>query len=121
MGHPFIKALYATYLSYLPEDRFSHPLKMNADHRGSFTELFRTLDRGQISVNILKPGIVKGNHWHHTKNEKFIAVSGQGVIRLRKPDETRVLEYFVSGDMPEVVDIPPGYTHHIETWEARTW
>ena len=114
MGDPLVKALYATYLSHLPEDRLSSPLKAHADHRGSFTELFRTGDRGQISVNVIKPGIVKGNHWHHTKNEKFIAVSGRGVIRLRSVHEARVLEYFVSGEKPEAVDIPPGYTHNIE-------
>ncbi len=114
MGDPLVKALYATYLSYLPEDQLSSPLKMHADHRGSFTELFRTADRGQISVNVIKPGIIKGNHWHHTKNEKFIAVSGKGVIRLRSLHETQVLEYFVSGEKPEVVDIPPGYSHNIE-------
>ena len=111
---PFTKKLYANYLSYLPEDQFSYDLKMNIDHRGSFTEFLKTPDRGQVSINISKPGIVKGNHWHHTKNEKFLVVSGKGVIRFRKIDETRVLEYYVSGDKLQVVDIPPGYTHNIE-------
>jgi UDP-2-acetamido-2,6-beta-L-arabino-hexul-4-ose reductase len=86
---------------------------MNCDDRGSFTEMLRTDDRGQVSVNISKPGITKGNHWHHTKNEKFIVVSGQGVIRFRKIGDTRVIEYPVCGDKIEVVDIPTGYTHNI--------
>lgn len=108
------KKLYSTYLSYLPEDQFSYPLKMNVDGRGSFTEFLKSSDRGQISVNISKPGITKGQHWHHTKNEKFLVVSGKGVIRFRKIDEEKVYEYFVSGDKLEVVDIPVGYTHNIE-------
>lgn len=114
MANAFSKKLYSTYLSYLPKDQFSYDLKMNVDERGSFTEFLKTPDRGQVSVNISKPGITKGNHWHHTKNEKFLVVSGQGVIRFRKVDETDVLEYFVSGDKLEVVDIPTGYTHNIE-------
>ena len=115
MSDPLTKKLYATYLSYLPpEDGFSYPLTMNVDARGSFTEVFRTEERGQVSVNISKPGIVKGNHWHHTKNEKFLVVSGKGVIRFRKVGESKVYEYFVSGDKLEVVDIPTGYTHNIE-------
>lgn len=114
MADAFAKKLYSTYLSYLPEDQFSYPLKMNVDHRGSFTEFIRTPERGQVSVNISKPGIVKGNHWHHTKNEKFLVVSGQGVIRFRKLDSTEVIEYHVSGEKLEVVDIPTGYTHNIE-------
>ena len=81
---------------------------------GSFTEFIRTEDRGQVSVNISKPGITKGNHWHHTKNEKFLVVSGKGVIRFRKFDSDEVVEYYVSGDKLQVVDIPPGYTHNIE-------
>lgn len=113
MSDLFAKKLYATYLSYLPEDAFSYPLKMNCDDRGSFTEMLRTEDRGQVSVNISKPGITKGNHWHHTKNEKFIVVSGQGVIRFRWIGESQVIEYPVSGDKIEVVDIPTGYTHNI--------
>lgn len=110
----FTKKLYATYLSFLPEDEFSYPLKMNCDNRGSFTEIIRTADRGQYSINVSKPGVVKGNHWHNTKNEKFIVVSGKGVIRFRKIGEKKVYEYFVSADKTEVVDIPPGYTHNIE-------
>lgn len=114
MSKPFIKKLYSTYLSYLPEDQFSYDLKMNIDHRGSFTEFIKTIDRGQVSVNISKPGITKGNHWHHTKNEKFLVVSGTGVIRFRKIDTEEVIEYYVSGGKMQVVDIPPGYTHNIE-------
>ena len=97
MSDPFTKKLYSTYLSYLPEDQFSYELKMNVDDRGSFTEFIRTADRGQVSVNISKPGITKGNHWHHTKNEKFLVVSGDGVIRFREIDSSEVIEYFVSG------------------------
>ena len=108
------KKLYSTYLSYLPKEQFSYELKMNVDNRGSFTEFIKTTDRGQVSVNISKPGITKGNHWHHTKNEKFLVVSGKGVIRFRKTDSEEIIEYFVSGDKMEVVDIPPGYTHNIE-------
>ena len=114
MSDEFTKKLYSTYLSYLPKDQFSYELKMNVDNRGSFTEFIRTQDRGQVSVNISKPGITKGNHWHHTKNEKFLVVSGKGVIRFRKVDSDEVIEYFVSGDKLEVVDIPTGYTHNIE-------
>lgn len=114
MQDEFSKKLYSTYLSYLPEEEFNYPLEMHIDNRGSFTELFKTAERGQVSVNISKPGIVKGNHWHNTKNEKFVVVSGQGVIRFRKPDSDKVIEYFVSGEKLEVVDIPVGYTHNIE-------
>lgn len=114
MSNSLTKKLYSTYLSYLPEDKFSYDLKMNVDERGSFTEFIKTIDRGQVSVNISKPGITKGNHWHHTKNEKFLVVSGQGVIRFRKINSDEVIEYFVSGDKMEVVDIPTGYTHNIE-------
>ena len=114
LSDPFTAKLYATYLSFLPADRFSYPLKMNTDPRGSFTEIIRTADRGQFSVNISKPGITKGNHWHHTKNEKFLVVSGTGVIRFRPVGSNEITEYFVSGEEMQVVDIPPGYTHSIE-------
>lgn len=113
-SNAFTKKLYSTYLSYLPTDNFSYPLKMNTDARGSFTEFLKSPDRGQVSVNISKPGITKGQHWHHTKNEKFLVVNGKGVIRFRKIDEDQIHEYFVSGDKLEVVDIPVGYTHNIE-------
>lgn len=114
MSDAFTKKLYSTYLSYLPEAQFSYELKMNVEQRGSFTEFIKTLDRGQVSVNISKPGTTKGNHWHHTKNEKFLVVSGTGVIRFRRIDSDEVIEYFVSEEKMEVVDIPPGYTHNIE-------
>ncbi|MFW0780892.1 NAD-dependent epimerase/dehydratase family protein [Rossellomorea marisflavi] len=114
MEDPFSKKLYSTYLSYLPKNEFSYELKMNKDSRGSFTEFIKTLDRGQVSINVSKPGITKGNHWHHTKNEKFLVVSGTGVIRFRNIESQDIIEYFVNGEKLEVVDIPPGYTHNIE-------
>ena len=110
----FEKNLYSTYLSYLPSDQFSYPLEMHTDNRGSFTEFLRSPERGQVSINISHPGIVKGNHWHHTKNEKFLVVKGEGVIRFRNIFSKEVIEYHVSGDKLEVVDIPCGYTHNIE-------
>jgi UDP-2-acetamido-2,6-beta-L-arabino-hexul-4-ose reductase len=113
LSDSFTSKLYSTFLSYLPMDAFSYPLNMIADERGSFTEFIRTSDRGQVSINISKPGITKGNHWHHTKNEKFLVVRGQGVIRFRKIGCEEISEYKVSGDKLEVVDIPPGYTHNI--------
>lgn len=113
MGDALVKKLYSTYLSYLPPDRFSYPLTMNCDQRGSFTEFIKTANRGQVSINISKPGITKGNHWHNTKNEKFLVVSGEGVIRFRKVGGDEVIEYLVSGAKLEVVDIPTGYTHNI--------
>jgi len=113
MADSFEKVLYSTYLSYLPENQFSYPLKMNTDNRGSFTEILRTAERGQFSMNISKPGITKGNHWHHSKNEKFLVVSGKGLIQFRKIGTTEVIDYHVSGEKLEVVDIPPGYTHNI--------
>lgn len=114
MGDAFTKKLYAAYLSYLPTNGFSYPLDMHTDARGSFTEFLRTPDRGQVSVNVAKPGIVKGNHWHDTKNEKFLVVRGEAVIRFRRVGTDEVIEYRVSGDRLEVVDIPTGYTHSIE-------
>ena len=119
MSDGFTKRLYANYLSYLPTDGFSYKLKMNKDDRGSFTEILRTADRGQVSVNISKPGITKGQHWHHTKNEKFVVVSGKGLIQLRKIGEDEngnpypVVNYEVNGDDITVVDMIPGYTHNI--------
>ena len=110
----FEKKLYSTYLSYLPSDQFSYPLEMHTDNRGSFTEFLRSPERGQVSINISHPGIVKGNHWHHTKNEKFLVVKGEGVIRFRNIFSKEVIEYHVSGNKLEVVDIPCGYTHNIE-------
>ncbi|MBU3093185.1 capsular polysaccharide biosynthesis protein CapF [Clostridium sp. CF011] len=113
MGDELTKKLYSTYLSFLPEDKFSYDLKMNKDNRGSFTEFIRTAENGQVSVNVSKPGITKGDHWHHTKNEKFMVVSGEGVIRFRKIGTDKIIEYKVNADKLEVVDIPTGYTHSI--------
>lgn len=113
LGDAFTKKLYSTYLSYLPRERFSYPLKMNIDDRGSFTEIIRTSDRGQFSVNISKPGITKGQHWHHTKNEKFVVVSGHGLIQLRKIGTEEVVNFEVNGEKIEVVEMIPGYTHNI--------
>ena len=109
----FSKKLYATYLSYLEPDNFAYKLKMNCDNRGSFTEILRTANAGQFSVNISKPGITKGQHWHNTKNEKFVVVSGHGLIQLRKIGDDKVVNYEVSGDEITVVDMIPGYTHNI--------
>lgn len=114
MSNDLTKKLYSTYLSFLPENEFSYDLSMKCDNRGSFTEFIKTPDRGQISVNITKPGITKGNHWHHTKNEKFLVISGKGLIRFRKVGSDKIIEYEVTGDKLQVVDIPPGYTHNIE-------
>ena len=111
----FAKKLYATYLSYLPEDKFSYPLTMHCDNRGSFTEVLHSAERGQVSVNISKPGIAKGQHWHHTKHEKFLVVKGEGLIQFRKVDgsDAKIIDYRVSGAKLEVVQVPPGYTHNI--------
>lgn len=109
----FAKKLYSTYLSYLPKERVSFPLKMNIDQRGSFTELLRTTSCGQVSVNISKPGITKGEHWHNTKWEFFIVVSGHGMIQMRRIGSNEVLEFEVSGDKIEAVHMLPGYTHNI--------
>ncbi len=109
----FAKKLYSTYLSYLPKEKVSFPLKMNGDERGSFTELLRTPKCGQISVNISKPGITKGQHWHHTKWEFFIVVAGRGLIQMRKVGSDEVLNFEVSGEKIEAIHMLPGYTHNI--------
>jgi UDP-2-acetamido-2,6-beta-L-arabino-hexul-4-ose reductase len=109
----FAKKLYSTYLSYLPKEKVSFPLKMNVDGRGSFTELLKTKNCGQVSVNISKPGITKGQHWHNTKWEFFIVVSGKGLIEQRKIGTDEVLRFYVSGDRIEAVHMLPGYTHNI--------
>ncbi|AYU55004.1 NAD-dependent epimerase/dehydratase family protein [Staphylococcus debuckii] len=114
LADPLEKALYSTYLSYLPEDDFSYMLPMHTDDRGSFTEFIKTVDHGQVSINVSKPGVTKGNHWHHTKVEKFLVVSGKGVIRFRNIRSNEIIEYFVTGTQLEVVDVPVGYTHNIE-------
>ena len=111
----FEKKLYSTYLSYLPKEKVAFPLKMNVDERGSFTELVHTLNSGQVSINISKPGITKGQHWHNTKFEQFIVVKGHGLIlqrNLNDPDG-KVLEWEVSGDKIQAVHMLPGYTHNI--------
>lgn len=109
----FAKKLYSTYLSYLPKEKVCFPLKMNVDARGSFTELLKTSNCGQISVNISKPGITKGQHWHHSKWEFFIVVSGHGLIQERKLGSNEVLEFEVSGNKIQAIHMLPGYTHNI--------
>lgn len=109
----FEKKLYSTYLSYLPKEKMVYDLTMNVDHRGSFTEIVRTASAGQMSVNISKPGITKGEHWHNTKNEKFIVVKGHGLIQLRRIGDEEVTEIEVSGERLQVVEMLPGYTHNI--------
>lgn len=113
MDNGIVSKLYATYLSYLPTNQFIYDLNMNVDDRGSFTEFIKTLNSGQVSVNVGKPGVVKGNHFHHTKNEKFLVVKGTCSIKFRKIGSEDVIEYIVSGDKLQVVDIPTGYTHSI--------
>lgn len=109
----FAKKLYSTYLSYLPKEKVAFPLKMNVDARGSFTEMLRSEKCGQVSINISKPGITKGEHWHHTKWEFFIVVSGHGLILQRRVGSDEILEFEVSGDKIEAVHMLPGYTHNI--------
>jgi UDP-2-acetamido-2,6-beta-L-arabino-hexul-4-ose reductase len=114
-ANSFAKKLYSTYLSYLPYEKTAFPLKMNVDERGSFTELVHTLNAGQVSINISKPGITKGQHWHNTKFEQFIVVKGHGLIQQRNLNdpEGKVLEWEVCGDKIEAVHMLPGYTHNI--------
>ena len=109
----FAKKLYSTYLSYLPKEKVAFPLKMNVDERGSFTELVHTLNSGQVSINISKPGITKGQHWHNTKWEFFIVVAGHGLIQERKIGTDEVIEFEVSGDNIQCIHMLPGYTHNI--------
>ena len=113
LADAFAKKLYATYISYLPHDRIVFPLQMHTDARGSFTELFRTASNGQFSVNIAKPGVIRGQHWHHTKWEIFVVVSGRGIIQQRKIGTDEILSFAVSGDRMEAVHLLPGYVHHI--------
>lgn len=112
-SNSFAKKLYSTYLSYLPKEKVAFPLKMNVDDRGSFTELVHTLNCGQVSINISKPGITKGQHWHNTKWEFFIVVSGHGLIQERKLGTDEVIEFEVSGDNIQCIHMLPGYTHNI--------
>jgi len=111
---PFTRKLYATYTSFLPPMAFAYPLQQREDERGSFTEFLRSKSAGQVSVSVTHPGAVRGNHYHHTKAEKFLVVSGTGVIRFRGADEAESVEYRVSGKKPVVVDIPSGCAHSIE-------
>ena len=113
LSNGFEKALYTTFLSYFPKGKFCYPLKMNIDPRGSYTELIRSEHNGQFAVNISKPGITKGQHWHHTKNEKFVVVHGHGLIQLRKVGTDEIVEFEVCGEKIEVVEMIPGYTHNI--------
>ena len=112
-NNSFIKKLYSTYLSYFPKEKVAFPLKMNVDDRGSFTELLKSKNVGQVSINISKPGITKGQHWHNSKWEFFIVVSGHGLIQERKIGTDEVIEFEVSGDKIEAVHMLPGYTHNI--------
>lgn len=113
VGDPLTHRLYSTYLSYLPEEEFSYALLEHRDSRGVFAEALKSRGAGQVSVNITKPGMAKGGHWHHTKTEKLIVVSGSGLIRFRKLNDEKLLLYPVSAERLEIVDIPPGYTHDI--------
>jgi len=110
----FDKALFGTYSSYLPKDKFSYKLKKNTDQRGWLAEFIKSDSMGQIFISKTKPGITRGNHWHHTKVEKFLVVQGDAFIKFRNVNDKKIIEYKVNGDEPEVVDIPPGYTHLIE-------
>ena len=109
----FAKKLYSTYLSYLPKEKIAFPLKMNVDERGSFTELLKSKNCGQISINVSKPGVTKGQHWHNTKWEFFIVVAGKGLIQQRKIGSNKVLNFEVSGQKIQAVHMLPGYTHNI--------
>ena len=113
MNDPLTKKLYSTYLNYLPENKFSYPLIMHEDDRGSFSEFIKSDYSGQVSINVSKAHVTKGEHWHHSKNEKFLAVKGKGVIRFREIFSDEIIEYYVSDEKLEVVDIPTGYTHNI--------
>lgn len=114
MSDALTRSLYSTYISYLAEDAFSYPLTVHADARGSFTEFLKSESGGQVSINVSKPGASKGNHWHHTKIEKILVVSGFGIVRFQKLGSEKIIEYPVCADRPEVVEIPPGYVHCIQ-------
>jgi UDP-2-acetamido-2,6-beta-L-arabino-hexul-4-ose reductase len=113
IGNPLIKKLYSTYLSYLPVTEFSYPLPFKSDNRGNLFELLKSPGFGQIFISTTHPGVVRGNHFHHTKTEKFCVIKGTGLITFRQIDSAEIIEYKVSGEQPIVVDIPPGYTHNI--------
>ena len=112
-SNEFVKKLHATYLSYLPEDQFAYKLKMHVDNRGDLFELIKSKQFGQIFISTTKPGITRGEHYHHTKNEKFCVIRGEAEIKFRHILNDKIITYYVSGAKPEVVDIPPGYTHSI--------
>lgn len=114
LSNVFVKKLYATYLSYLPEENFSYRIDKHEDSKGYFAELLKSKSFGQISVNKIKPGITKGNHWHTTKVEKFLVLSGEAIVRFRNLNSAVVSEYSLSGHNLEIIDIPPGYTHNVE-------
>lgn len=113
VGDPFIKCLYSTYLTYLPEDQFSYKMELKVDDRGDLFEWIKSENFGQIFISTTKPGITRGNHFHHTKTEKFLVIRGEAIIRFRQIDTVKVIEYQVNGENPTVVDIPTGYTHNI--------
>lgn len=113
VGQGFERALYATYLSFLPEDKFSYPLNGHKDERGTFYEILKTFDSGQFSFSTTAPGVTRGNHYHNTKNEKFLVVKGKASIKLRHILSQKIIEFIVSGENPEIVDMIPGYTHDI--------
>ena len=113
VGNALTRKLYSTYLSYLPEDAFSYGLSAHSDHRGTFAEFLKSASGGQVSVNITKPGKTKGGHWHHTKTEKLVVVSGSALVRFQKLGDEKIILYPVSAERLEVVDIPPGYVHDI--------
>ncbi len=110
----FTKKLYSTYISYLPKEQLNYKLMKNVDHRGSFTEFMKGSEFGQLSVNISKPGIIRGNHYHHVKHEKFLIISGEAILRLRRINSVNMVQYTLRGEEQEIVDIPAGYAHNIE-------
>ena len=113
MKNPFMKKLYSTYLSYLPSDMLALPLKRHKDDRGSFTEVFKTDDRGQFSLNVTKPGIKKGEHYHNLKCERFFVIAGEAKIQMRRIGTDEIREFLLSGEEPQIIEIPPGYTHNL--------
>ncbi|NLT97115.1 MAG: SDR family oxidoreductase [Christensenellaceae bacterium] len=119
VGDILVRQLYSTYLSYLPEDDLAQPLAVHRDERGFFADCVKSCSAGQVSVNVARPGVTRGGHWHQTKAETFFVVSGEGVIRIKKPGEDRVYEYAVSGEEPQAVTIPPGYIHEVTNTGAK--
>ena len=113
VGDPLVKKLYSTFLSFLPENNFDYNLELKTDSRGSLFELLKSPAIGQVFLSYTNPGITRGNHFHHTKTEKFCVIAGEGLIQFRKPEDKNIIEYQVSGKKPKIIDIPPGYTHNI--------